>query len=101
VSLCGRVAECGNGLAEEVAAAYRLNDCCSGTWICVIGRRHCVILDLVAEVMTVQGDGCAHERAGLGRGVPYRGDVGTCDLTTGSARVLTLCLIDIAACFHL
>ena len=47
--------------------------------------------------MTVQSDGCAHERVGRGRGVPYRGDVGTSALTTGSARVLTLCLIDIAA----
>lgn len=49
----------------------------------------------------MQGDERSHERARLGRGVPYRGDVGTSALTTGSARVLTLCLIDIAACFCL
>lgn len=30
-------------------------------------------------------------------GDPWRGDVGTCALTTGSTRVLTLCLIDILA----
>lgn len=33
-----------------------------------------------------------------GVGVTCRGDVGTSVLTTGSARVLILCLIDIAAC---